>query len=105
MMTLKNVYTYPCFIDGVVKHFRYKNKNITYSLSNNSGGYWYFNEDAINNNNDTILFVEGEHDVMMIWQILKIEAVEICGKISESTMRFSKIKNLHDKTIHLAFYL
>ncbi len=99
----KNVYTYPCFVDGKVKHFRYKNKNITYSLPNNSGGYWFFNEDVINNNNDTILFVEGEHDVMMIWQLLKIEVVAICGKISESTLRFSKISDLHDKTIYLAF--
>ncbi len=70
---------------------------------NNSGGYWFFNEDAINNNNDTILFVEGEHDVMMIWQWLKIEAVAICGKISESTLRFSKISDLQNKNIHLAF--
>jgi len=53
--------------------------------------------------NDTILFVEGEHDVMMIWQRLKIEAVAICGKISESTLRFSKIKNLRNKNIYLVF--
>ena len=99
----KNVYTYPCFVDGMVKHFRYKNKNITYSLSNNSGGYWFFNEDALGLDNDTILFVEGEHDVMMIWQKLKIEAVAICGKISESTLRFSKIKGLRNKNIYLAF--
>ena len=98
---VKKVYTYPCFVDGKVKHFRYKNKNITYSLPNNSGGYWFFNEDAINNN--TILFVEGEHDVMMIWQKLKIEAVAICGKVSEATLRFKKIKDLRNKNIYLAF--
>lgn len=40
---------------------------------------------------------------MMIWQRLKIEAIAICGKISKSTMRFSKIKNLRDKNIFLAF--
>lgn len=98
----KKVYTYPCIINNQIKHFRYKNKDKAYHLKNNSGGYWFFNEDTLKD--DDIMFVEGEHDVMMIWQECDgFNAVAICGKITDKTSKFQKIKDLKNKRIYLAF--
>lgn len=92
--------TFPCIIDGQVKHFRYRG-NKRWQEGHNSGGFWFFNEDALKKKN--IIFVEGEIDAMMIWQVLKKDAVAVCGNFSEKTSRFQKLIQIEDRNIYLWF--
>lgn len=98
----RKVYTYPSIVDGKIKHFRYKNKNVVYMLGNNNGGRWMFNEDALKENK--VIFVEGEHDAMTIWQEMKAPVVAICGKFGERSEKHKVLKEkLKNKRIYLAF--
>jgi 5S rRNA maturation endonuclease (ribonuclease M5) len=98
-------YSYPYFLDGKIKHFKYKMKykgrDFTSALAHNSGGSYFYNEDALAQKK--IIFVEGEHDVISIWQKYGFESVGIGGNFKDRCARWSKMKMLTNRTIYLAF--
>lgn len=96
------VYTYPYILDGVIRHYKYKNAGKVFNMPDNSGGDYLFNADALKQ--DRILFVEGEHDVMMVWQKYGIEAVGLGGKFGMFSEKYNQIvKACQDKVVMLCF--
>lgn len=95
--------TYPCIIGDEVKHFRYRNveTRARWQQRKNSGGYWFYNENAMAQ--DEVWFVEGEEDVMMVYQEMGIEAVGIAGEFGYKSQRFQKLIKLKNKKIYLWF--
>lgn len=97
-----DVFTYPYILDGSIKHFKYKNAGKVYQMKDNSGGDYLFNADALKQ--DRILFVEGEHDVMMVWQKYGVEAVGLGGKFGMFSEKYNQIvAACQDKTVLLCF--
>lgn len=98
-------YSYPYIQDGKVRHFKYKmnhkDRNFVSALPNNSGGDYFFNEDALLD--EVVVFVEGEHDAMMVWQRYKLECVALGGNFRRTSKRYDKMKKLENKIIYLAF--
>jgi len=97
-----DVYTYPYILAGRVRHFKFKNAGKVFQTKDNSGGDYLFNADALKQ--DRILFVEGEHDVMMVWQKYKIEAVGLGGNFGMFSEKYNQIvEACRDKTVSLCF--
>lgn len=100
--SVDDVYTYPYILDGCVKHFKYKNAGKVFQMKDNSGGDYLFNADGLKQ--DRILFVEGEHDVMMVWQKYRIEAVGLGGNFGMFSEKYNQIvEACQDKTVLLCF--
>ena len=97
-----DVFTYPYILDGKIRHFKYKNAGKVYQMKDNSGGDYLFNADALKQ--DRILFVEGEHDVMMVWQKYGIEAVGLGGNFGMFSEKYNQIvEACEGKTVLLCF--
>jgi DNA primase len=97
-----DVFTYPYILDGRIKHFKYKNAGKVFQMKDNSGGDYLFNADALKQ--DRILIVEGEHDVMMVWQKYGIEAVGLGGNFGMFSEKYNQIVEAsQDKTVLLCF--
>lgn len=98
-------YSYPYYVNGQVRHFKYKMKykdrDFTSALAHNSGGSFFYNEDGLAQKK--IIFVEGEHDVISIWQKYGFEAVGLGGNFKNRCARWAKMKSLMNKIIYLAF--
>jgi 5S rRNA maturation endonuclease (ribonuclease M5) len=94
-----NMYSYPFFVDGKLVHFKYKKAPNTSQLGNNSGGDYFFNEDALNA--DVVILVEGEHDVMQLFNRYNAEALGMSGNFFKGSERWKKLEQLKGKTVVL----